>query len=143
MTFKIPKDDHKYRWTHHVVRKLQYYGLTPSRVLRVIRAPERIEEGVAEGTLAAMQTAGTKARPWEIWVMWRCDKVASSRKSRAESSKLETSGFSLSTRNNYFAVDRKVIITAWRYPGVSPVRERVPIPSEILAELEREGILDA
>ncbi len=128
MTFKIPKDDHKYRWTHHVVRKLQYYGLTPSRVLRVIRAPERVEEGVAEGTLAAMQTAGTKARPWEIWVMWR-----EVQKRKTENEKREV----------LFSQSQKIIITAWRYPGVSPVRERVPIPSDILAELEREGILDA
>ncbi|MEK7637935.1 MAG: hypothetical protein AAB375_00710 [Patescibacteria group bacterium] len=127
MPFKIPRDDNKYRWTHHVVRKLQYYGLTPSRVLRVIRAPERVEEGVAEGTLAAMQTAGTKAKPWEVWVMWR-----EAKKQTANDEK----------RVVFYPQSQKVIITAWRYPGVSPVRERVPIPSDILAELEREGILE-
>lgn len=108
--FKIPKDDHNYRWTHHVVRKMQHYGLTPSRVLRVIRAPERVEKGVAEDTLAGMQKAGTKARPWEIWTMWRADGK------------------------------RKLIITAWRYPGVSPVREVAPVPVDILAELRQEGV---
>jgi len=121
MGFKIPRDNEKYRWTHHVIRKMQYYGLTPSRVLRVINAPHRTEDGVAEGTLAAMQTAGSKARPWELWVMWR----------------------ELGTRAGPLAPTKRVIITAWRYPGVSPVRERVPIPSEIVAELEAEGILDA
>jgi hypothetical protein len=89
---------------------MQFYGLTPSRVLRVVRAPERVEVGVAEGTLAGLQTAGTKAKPWEIWTMWRQDGK------------------------------RKLIITAWRYPGVSPVREQVPIPSDILAELKQEGV---
>jgi hypothetical protein len=121
MSFKIPKDDHKFRWTNHVVRKMQYYGLTPSRVLRVIRAPERTEDGVAEGTLAAMQTAGTKAKPWEVWVMWK----------------------ELAKPSGPLGVSKRVVITAWRYPGVSPVRERVPIPSDIVAELEREGILDS
>ena len=121
MSFKIPKDDHKFRWTNHVIRKMQYYGLTPSRVLRVIRAPERIEDGVADGTLAGLQTAGTKAKPWEVWVMWR----------------------DTGTPSGPLHVGKKVVITAWRYPGVSRVRERVPIPSEIMAELEREGILDA
>ncbi|MCC6934763.1 MAG: hypothetical protein IT406_03710 [Candidatus Yanofskybacteria bacterium] len=111
--FKPPRDNANFRWTHHVVRKLRFYALTPSRVLRVIRAPERVEDGVAEGTLAAMQTAGTKAKPWEVWVMWR------------EEGK------------------RRVVITAWRYPGVSPVRERVPLPAGVLAELESEGLLDA
>ncbi len=105
---------------------MQYYGLTPSRVLRVIRAPERVEEGVAAGTLAAMQAAGTKTKPWEIWVMWR------------EMKKLTTDNLKPTT---YFSQPQKIIITAWRYPGVSPVRERVPIPSDILAELEQEGIL--
>ena len=108
--FKIPKDDRNYRWTHHVVRKLQHYGLTPARILRVIRAPERVEKGIADNTLAAMTTAGTKKRPWEVWTMWK------------------TEG------------KRKVIITAWRYPGVSPIREQIPIPTDILAELEQEGI---
>lgn len=123
MSFKIPKDDRKFRWTHHIIRKMQYYGLTPSRVLRVIRAPERIEDGVAEGTLAAMQTAGTKAKPWEVWVMWRDEAK------RAKPDPLNPG--------------RKIVITAWRYPGTSPVRERVPIPSDIMAELESEGLLDS
>lgn len=118
--FKPPKDDNKYKWTNHVVRKMGFYALTPSRVQRVIRAPERVEEGIVQGTLAAMQTAGTKARPWEIWVMWKEEQAKADRILGA----------------------RKVIITAWRYPGVSPIRERVPIPSEIMAELESEGILD-
>lgn len=140
MPFKIPKDDNKYRWTHHVVRKLQYYGLTPSRVLRVIRAPERVEEGVAEGTLAAMQTAGTKARPWEIWVMWR-----DLRKDVGDSllaGRQDSESYKLQANQLLPFSSKKVIITAWRYPGVSPVREQVPIPSDILAELEREGDLD-
>lgn len=114
----------KYHWTNHVHRKMQFYGLTPSRVLRVIRAPERTEEGIVEGTLAAMQTAGTKARPWEMWVMWR------------EAKKKKTTGI------DALLSGQKVIITAWRYPGVSPIRERAPIPSDIVAELEREGLLD-
>ena len=113
----LPGGD-KYRWTNHVQRKLQFYGLTPSRVLRVIRAPDRMEEGIVDGTLAAMQTAGTTARPWEVWVMWRDD------------------GTSTPLR-----AAKKVIITAWRYPGVSPVREKAPIPAGILAELAAEGEL--
>ena len=120
--FKIPKNDSKYHWTNHVVRKMGFYALTPSRVLRVIRAPDRVEEGIVEGTLAAMQVAGSKAHPWELWVMWRQEI-----KKRAKPDILNP--------------NKKIIITAWRYPGTSPVRERVPIPSEILAELESEGII--
>lgn len=116
--WKPPKDGAKFRWTMHIGRKMRFYGLTPSRVLRVVNAPERTEEGVAPGTIAGMQTAGTKTKPWEIWAMWRTDKPATK-----------------------LAVARKVIITAWRYPGTSPVRGAVPIPAGVVAELEAEGEL--
>src|SRR4030042_1963843 len=99
-----------------------YYGFSPSRVLRVVNAPARGEEGVAPGTLAGMQKAGTKAKPWEIWVMWRADQHA--------------------TPLPVGMTGRKVIITAWRYPGTSPVRGAVPIPDDVLAELDAEGLLE-
>lgn len=111
MPFNIPKDDAKYRWTNHVVRKMIYYGLSADRVKRVIRVPKRMEEGIAPGTMAAMQEAGNKKKPTEIWAMW-----------------------ALKGR-------QKIVITAWRYPGVSPVRSAVPIPSDILAELKNEGMI--
>lgn len=121
--FKTPKDNDKYHWTQHVVRKMEYYGLTPSRVLRVIRAPDRIEEGIVDGTLAAMQKAGSKSRPWELWTMWREKKKKG-------------------TKNDILSTGQKIIITAWRYPGTSPIRDKAPIPTEIISELEAEGLLD-
>jgi hypothetical protein len=87
---------------------MMHYGLSADRVKRVIRSPKRMEEGIAPGTLAAMQTAGSKKKPSEVWVMYAERKP------------------------------KKVIITAWRYPGVSPVRDQIPIPADILAELKRE-----
>jgi len=36
---------------------------------------------------------------------------------------------------------KKIIITAWRYPGVSPVREKAPLPAGLMAELASEGII--
>src|SRR4030042_6193096 len=90
------------------------YGLAPARVLRVVNAPARVEEGVAPGTLAGMQKAGTKAKPWEIWVMWRTDQHA--------------------TPAPVGMTGRKVIITAWRYPGTSPVRGAVPTPDDVRSE---------
>ena len=119
MQFKTPKEDHKYRWTQHVVRKMMHYGLSPDRVKRVIRAPKRMEEGIAPGTLAAMQPAGTSKRPSEIWVMWAEKKPLTRR-----------------TKADLVNTVKKVIITAWRYPGISPVRDQVPIPADILAELK-------
>ncbi|HXV26876.1 MAG TPA: hypothetical protein VD862_02555 [Candidatus Paceibacterota bacterium] len=119
--FKTPKDNERFRWTQHVQRKLMHYRLTPSRVLRVVRAPQRTEEGVVEGTVAGMQFAGTKQKPTEIWVMWR-----------EEGKK----------KSGLLAVRRKIIITAWRYPGVSPIRSAPPLPDGVLAELDAEGLLE-
>jgi len=36
---------------------------------------------------------------------------------------------------------KKVIISAWRYPGVSPVGKTIPIPADILEELRNDGII--
>lgn len=47
---------------------MRYYRLSESRVKRVIRAPERVEEGIAPDTIAVMQPYGNK-KDREIWVM--------------------------------------------------------------------------
>lgn len=110
MQFKTPKNDKKYSWTMHVTGKMMYYGISEGLIKRVIRAPKRMEEGVAEGTIAVMQPTGTKQQK-EVWVMYQL-----------------------------LPDNKKKIITAWRYPGVSPVRSAIPIPDDILAELERGDV---
>lgn len=130
MQFKVPKDDAKYHWTQHVVRKMMHYGLSADRIRRVIRAPARAEKGVAEHTVAVMQKAGTAKRPSEIWVMY--SDVGKSEKKKLSFDKLRTPSSQTS---------RKVIITAWRYPGISPVREQMPIPADIMAELKKEHFI--
>jgi hypothetical protein len=111
MNFKFPKNDEKYSWTNHVGRKMMFYGLSESRIKRVLRNPKRSENGIAPDTIAVMQPAGTRSRPYEVWVMYA---------SRGRA---------------------KTIITAWRYPGVSPIRDEIPIPADIIAELKKEGII--
>ena len=71
-----------------------------------MRSPTRSEKGIAPDTIAVMQPTGSKAKPTEVWVMYAKKKV------------------------------KKVIITAWRYPGISKVRDEIPIPADILAELK-------
>lgn len=116
MNFKFPKNDEKYIWTNHVGRKMMFYGLSADRIKRVIRVPKRSEKGIAPGTIAVMQPTTSK-KPSEVWVMY------------AESAKLKVKD----------SKQRKIIITAWRYPGVSPIRDEIPIPADILEELKREG----
>ncbi len=97
--------------------KMMQYGISESRIKRIIRFPKRTEEGVATETVAVMQPAGTK-RYQEIWVMY---KLASGRATNDK--KLET--------NN----KRIRVITAWRYPGVSP--ERDPVPKDVIEEVRK------
>jgi hypothetical protein len=85
------KKQDKILWTRHSKEKLRQYQLSEKRVLRVLRKPERREEGIAPGTIAAMQTVGTKKSPKEIWVMYEIEN------------------------------QRLKIISAWKYPGKSKI----------------------
>lgn len=93
-------------WTKHSKSKMQYYRLSESRLKRVLNNPKRKELGIASGTVAVMQPTGSKKHPTEIWLMYQNLKGGKMR-----------------------------IITAWRYPGKSPIRGPIPIPKEILEEL--------
>jgi len=101
-------------WTEHAKYKMKQYGLSAARVKRVLRFPVRTEAGIAPKTVAVMQPNArdqvtkkgdlvTKPR-WtqELWVMYEDTKK-----------------------------ERKVI-AAWRYPGVSPVREPPPFPEDLM-----------
>lgn len=134
MEFKFPKNDEKYHWTNHVGRKMMYYGLSADRVKRVMRNPKRSEKGIAPDTIAVMQPgkamAGALGKPptWkeEIWVMYAVKDM------KHESHNLNQKD----SRFKFQVPRRKVIITAWRYPGRSPIREAIPIPNDILEELK-------
>lgn len=113
------------------------YGLTEQRVRRVMHSPKRTEEGVAEDTVAVMQPSsvrkvnGEETWPQEIWVMYQLKSKNKKRRSdEAEEKRTIGAG-----------AEKKIIITAWRYPGVSKVRNAIPIPQTIIDELLSEGIL--
>lgn len=106
MRLKLP-EERKVYWTQHSKRKMRQYRFSEKRVLRIFRQPDRIEEGIAEGTIAAMQITGTKKNPTEAWVMYIVLKKPRGIK----------------------------IISAWRYPGRTPLGERPVIPQDTLEEL--------
>ena len=83
-------------WTKHAHDKMRYYRLPESRVRRVIKSYERIEEGIAENTIALMQRTGSGKNEHEIWVM-----VADKGRQRK-------------------------VISAWRYPGKTEAGEPLP-----------------
>lgn len=116
-----------------------FYGLTADRVKRIMRNPKRVEEGVAENTIAVMCPYGTSPggrQPYkgEIWVMYQ----------RVESGRLKVESrgnINLKPHSTLNSPHSKsVIISAWRYPGVSPIGKAIPIPPDILDEL-KSGII--
>ncbi len=115
---KPPKNDDKFYWTRHVIDKMRYYGISESLIKRIIRYPKRLEEGVAPDTFAGMTPVGSAKRPQEIWVMY-------AKKLKVKSEKLKVSK------------SRIIVISAWRYPGKSPVRGQIPIPKDIIGEIEK------
>jgi len=112
MKFKLPQDTERVSWTKHVKEKMRFYRLSESRLRRLLRNPKRQETGIAPGTIAVMQPAGSKKHPTEIWLMYQ----TINQKSKIKNQKLR-------------------IITAWRYPGASPIREAPPIPEDISQEI--------
>lgn len=118
-------------FTRHAEYKMKQYALSAQRVRTVLRNPKRREEGIVKDTIAVMQPVSTRHRDgketWtqEIWVMYI---TAKSQKPKAKSP-----GPGIPSPGNIR------IISAWRYPGVSP--QGNPIPEEILREIEEGGIL--
>ncbi len=127
MQSQIPKNDDKYHWTNHVVGKLRYYGLSASLVKRIIRFPERIEEGIADGTTAVMRSAGSVKSPQEIWVMYQIKGLEPKNIQGTENLK------TFLAKN---ASSKKIIISAWRYPGVTEPNQPIFIPDDVLQELQ-------
>jgi len=129
MLSKTPKNSDKYFWTTHSIYKMRQYGLSEQKVRNVIRSFDRKEEGIVKDTVAVMQPVspkmvdGKKIWKQELWVMYQSRKALNS-KSQILNNK----------KNKHLLKSNQVkIISAWRYPGISP--ERNPIPEEILREL--------
>lgn len=130
MSIRLPKNTGGYHWTEHAKFKMRFYGLSAQKVLGVIRNPKRKEEGIVKNTTAVMQPAKTK-RPSEIWVMYQ-KRGAQNVERKAHNAK-HKHGTKNVMRYGLCATSCK-IISAWRYPGVSPKKN--PIPEEILSEIE-------
>ena len=139
---------------------MHYYGLSEQKVLGVIRRPQRIETGIAENTVAVMIPVGNikknkKPSAWnrsfnddgeqekwsqEIWVLYQ---IKEQQSKSSEQKKLEAQIKNIKSKekaNKLIKLMPKklIIISAWRYPGVSPKNN--PIPAEILREIEEIGL---
>lgn len=165
MQWKTPKNTDKYHWTAHVAEKMHYYGLSEQKVLGVIRSPRRVETGIAENTVAVMVPVGEKSlaqreknkgkksmfgryqgdKPWsqEIWVMYQLRESEAVSKSQFPISnqieKNKNPNIQKLAKLIQLKAKKLVIISAWRFPGVSP--EKDPIPAEIWREIEEMQLL--
>ena len=121
MQTKSPKNTSRYFWTEHAKFKMRFYGLSEQKILGVISNPKRIEDGIVEKTVAVMkpispkEVGGKEIWKQEIWVMYQ-------KKSKRQSAKIKI-----------LEKNPLKIISAWRYPGMSPKKN--PIPEEVLREL--------
>lgn len=105
---------------------MRFYGLSEQKVLSVILKPKRKEDGIVEKTIAVMRpvspkiTNGKEVWKQEIWAMYQNHKTCSIKHETKNS-------------NTIYQIpnSKYKIISAWRYPGVSPKK----IPAEILQEL--------
>ena len=98
-------------WTNHIKGKIKQYGLSQQRIRRVLKSPNRKEVGIAPNTVAVMQATGSKKYPTEIWVMFQ----------------------SINSKNK----NSINMISAWRYPGISPKGRFPEIPEDAILELEK------
>ncbi len=117
MLIKFPKDDQRYSWTNHIKGKMIQYLISESLIKRIIKSPQRVEEGIAPQTIAAMQRTQSK-KPQEVWVMYKLI---------SQNSKLKTQNYNSKLK----------IISTWRYPGISPVGKKIYIPEDVWQELEK------
>ncbi len=123
----IIKGGKEFVWTKHSLEKMAFYGLSENRIKRVLRNPQRTEKGIAPETIASMQSAGSKKHPYEIWVMYQI---------KTQKQKTKTKELKNKTKNFKNQKTTKIIIiSAWKYPGVSKPGESMPIPQDILEEI--------
>jgi hypothetical protein len=125
MIQKSPQNTSQYYWTEHVKFKMRFYGLSEQKIIGVISNPKRKEEGIVEKTIAVMKpvspkmVSGKEVWKQEVWVMYQ-KKCKNKKSIRRPTDKI-------------LEKNPLKIISAWRYPGVSP--QKNPIPEEILREV--------
>ena len=91
--------------------KMLFYRLSESRVLRVLRSPTRKDVGIAPKTTAFMQRNDTPKKKEEVWVLMQ----------QIVNPKLRSV--------------REIIISAWRYPGISKPGVGLPMPEGLMDEV--------
>jgi len=128
---KFPVNDARFSWTSHIKNKMVFYHISPNEIKTIFARPNRIEEGIADGTIGAMRIKKTQSKEkpeTEVWIMY---KLANSLQPPDRSQKISRPKSLKSV-----ARSRVTMISAWRYPGRTKPGERPTIPLDILEELK-------
>jgi hypothetical protein len=125
-------------WTKHSEKKLKEYQLSKSRILRIIKNPYRIEEGIAPNTIALMRPTKIKksAKSLPAGRQVRSFRQVCVKSAKSASNKTWKQEIWTMIQKSKDGIK---IISAWRYPGKSPKQN--PIPHYILEELIQEGLI--
>ena len=131
MLVKFPKDDKYFSWTRHIKNKMIFYGLSEQKIKTVLKSSNRREEGIAPNTTAVMKRNDTRKRKEEIWVMYQqlTNNKQQITNNKQRSYQLKVISYKLGAKLR--------LISAWRYPGISKPGKKIPIPEDILAELDK------
>ena len=122
----IPQNNKRFYWTKHALRKMAFYHLSENKVKGVIRKPDRKEEGIAVNTIAVMQKVMSTKKQTEIWVMYQ--------KIKSKPEEREKEIMHSKEQHLFFDTFQIKIISTWRYPGISSLHQKVPIPLDIIEE---------
>ena len=129
MQFRFPKDNKEYHWTSHIKNKMVFYRISEQKIKTILKSYDRKEEGIVPNTMAVMKVSkdGRQAASYkrgeprsfrrnereEIWLMYQ------------------------NLKSNIKGQKSKVIlISTWRYPGKSKPGKQIPIPDDILQEIQ-------
>ena len=128
-------------WTEHARLKMRQYGFSEARVKRVLRNPVRTEAGIAPRTVAVMTPANPalgkrSASPATGHASGRQSGLGSAAPANsADGFHAKKIKKSMKSEIWVMYADTKKarkIIAAWRYPGVSPVRQPPPFPEDLM-----------
>jgi len=112
-----------------------FYRISEQKIKTILKNQHRREEGIAPNTVAVMMRNDTPKRKEEIWVMFA---DASNPKLRMHPN---ASNKNLKKTRPYKPVasgPRMIMISTWRYPGKSKPGTEIPIPDDILSEIQKE-----
>ncbi len=126
------KNNGKYYWTNHVKEKMRFYGISDSLVKRILRFPQRTEEGIALNTIASMKAAGSKRNQYELWVMYQVRKTGKlAKKIQDEDLNILNKLSEIELNEISKTKPQIVVISAWKYPGITQKKNEIPIPDDV------------